>query len=127
MIEVLKYFLSSDLDIEPGSPTHMLFVPLQFDPRRLLLARHADMFLFIASNLGIFMMASVQRSIHQGHEGFSELFMHLQSFETPDPTHTCLWFVQLSTQGWELHSVFLPRCMGQKQTKQTKTKTKNEH
>ena len=32
------------------------------------------MFLFIACNLEFFTMASVQRSIHQGHEGFSELF-----------------------------------------------------
>ena len=26
--------------------------------------------------------------------------------------HRGLWFVQLSKNGWELHSVFLPRCLG---------------
>ena len=26
--------------------------------------------------------------------------------------HRGLWFVQLSTKGWGLHSVFLPRCLG---------------
>ena len=31
---------------------------------------------------------------------------------TADSTHTGLWFVQLSTQGQGLHSVFLPWCLG---------------
>ena len=36
----------------------------------------------------------------------------LRNAVTADSTHTGLWFVQLSTQGWGLHSVFLPQCLG---------------
>ena len=72
MIEALKYFASSDLDVTCGarlSNTRSL-TPLRLDPREG--TRSWGLFLFIACDLEFFMMASVQRSIHQGH--FSELF-----------------------------------------------------
>ena len=44
---------------------------------------------FIACNLKFFMMASVKKSIHQGHEGFSELFRGRQC-KVPAFAH-CIW------------------------------------
>ena len=41
---------------------------------------------------------------------FNVWWEDLRKAVTADSTHTGLWFVQLSTKGWGLHSVFLPWC-----------------
>ena len=78
MIEALKS-VSSDLDVPRGARlSNTRCHSATARPRRSPLARWTGMFLFIACNLEFVMMDLMQRSIHQDHEGFSELFRDRQ-------------------------------------------------